>query len=197
MFDQPARKLCSGILRTTRLVASLSRMALARLANSGVSIPWSTTIGRGVTIQITDGASLQIGHGVSIGAGSVISAKYGAIIIGDAAHIGHGCVIVGKSGIRIGARALVAEYVTIRDHDHCVDQAGSIVDAGFNCAPISLGDDSWLGAKVTVLRGAEIGSGAVIGAHALVKGVIPDFAIAVGIPARVSRYRRSVDLPTA
>ena len=58
-------------------------------------------------------------------------------------------------------------------------------------APVTIGRDCWLGSKSTVLRGSTIGDGAVIGAHALVRGKIPKNAIAVGIPARVVKMRTS------
>jgi serine acetyltransferase len=43
--------------------------------------------------------------------------------------------------------------------------------------------------KVSVLRGTRIGRGCVLGAHSVVRGDIPDYAIAVGSPARVVRDR--------
>jgi acetyltransferase-like isoleucine patch superfamily enzyme len=53
--------------------------------------------------------------------------------------------------------------------------------------PVTIGSDAWLGAKVTVLRGATIGDGAVVGANAVVRGLVPARSVAVGIPARVVR----------
>jgi acetyltransferase-like isoleucine patch superfamily enzyme len=43
---------------------------------------------------------------------------------------------------------------------------------------------------VTILRGTIIGRGCVLGAHAVVKGDIPDYSIAVGSPARVVKNRK-------
>jgi acetyltransferase-like isoleucine patch superfamily enzyme len=50
----------------------------------------------------------------------------------------------------------------------------------------------WIGAKASVLRGATIGRGCVIAAHAVVRGSLPDYAIVGGIPARVLKDRREV-----
>jgi virginiamycin A acetyltransferase len=55
--------------------------------------------------------------------------------------------------------------------------------------PIKIGAACWLSDNVIVLRGVEIGNGAVIGAGAVVTQSVPPFAIAVGNPARVIRYR--------
>lgn len=54
---------------------------------------------------------------------------------------------------------------------------------------ITIGNDVWIGANVTILGGADIGDGAVIGAECIVAGKIPPYAIVVGNPARVLRYR--------
>jgi acetyltransferase-like isoleucine patch superfamily enzyme len=52
-----------------------------------------------------------------------------------------------------------------------------------------IGNDVFIGANVTVLDGAKIGDGAVIGAGAVVINDIPPYAIAVGVPAKVVKYR--------
>ncbi len=59
---------------------------------------------------------------------------------------------------------------------------------------IVIGDGCWIGDNVTVLPGASIGVGAVIGACAVVRHPIPPFAISVGNPARVAKYRFSQDM---
>lgn len=55
--------------------------------------------------------------------------------------------------------------------------------------PVSIGNDVFIGANVTVLDGVTIGDGAVIGAGAVVSKDIPPYAIAVGCPIEIKRYR--------
>ena len=55
--------------------------------------------------------------------------------------------------------------------------------------PTFIGNDVFIGANVTVLDGVHIGDGAVIGAGAVVTKDIPPYAIAVGVPAEIKRYR--------
>ena len=62
---------------------------------------------------------------------------------------------------------------------------------------VTLGHDVWLGHGVIVLPGVSIGTGAAIGAGAVVTKDIPPFAVAVGNPARVIRFRFPADIRAA
>jgi acetyltransferase-like isoleucine patch superfamily enzyme len=84
----------------------------------------------------------------------------------------------------------VADWVYICDFDHVTENIHvPIKDQGIVKGPVRIGPDTWIGTKVSVLRGTRIGRGCVLGAHSVVRGDIPDYAIAVGSPARVVRDR--------
>ncbi|WP_375585475.1 CatB-related O-acetyltransferase [Cyclobacterium xiamenense] len=55
--------------------------------------------------------------------------------------------------------------------------------------PITIGNDVFIGANVVILDGVTIGDGAVIGAGAVVSKDIPPYAVAVGCPIRIIKYR--------
>ena len=57
--------------------------------------------------------------------------------------------------------------------------------------PVTIGNDVFIGANVTVLDGVTIGDGAVIGAGSVVSKDIPPYAVAVGSPIEIKRYRMS------
>ena len=57
-----------------------------------------------------------------------------------------------------------------------------------------IGSDVWIGANACICRNVTVGNGAVIGAGAVVKKDIPPYAIAVGVPARVIKYRFSPEI---
>lgn len=59
---------------------------------------------------------------------------------------------------------------------------------------IVIGNDVWIGEGVRILTATTIGDGAVIGSRAVVAGYIPPYAIAVGVPARVIKYRFRPDV---
>jgi acetyltransferase-like isoleucine patch superfamily enzyme len=54
---------------------------------------------------------------------------------------------------------------------------------------VKIGNDVWIGTEAIIMSGVTIGDGAVIGARAIVTEDIPSYAIAVGMPAKVIRYR--------
>ena len=56
-------------------------------------------------------------------------------------------------------------------------------------APVSIGNDVWIGGRVIILPGVNIGDGCIIGAGAVVTKDIPSYCVAVGVPAKVVRHR--------
>jgi len=110
--------------------------------------------------------------------------------IGDKCVFGRHNTVNCYLDIEIGARTLVADWVYVCDFDHVTeDIARPIKDQGIVKSPVRIGPDVWLGVKSSVLRGAQIGAGTVVGAHAVVTGTIPAYAVAARIPARVVRDR--------
>lgn len=69
------------------------------------------------------------------------------------------------------------------------DFPGWTNDCGDGNEITSIGNDVWLGHGCTILSGANIGDGAIIGAQAVVRGQIPPYAIVMGNPAIIVRYR--------
>lgn len=121
------------------------------------------------------------------------------ISIGARVRIGFRCVIwagPGKGRVTIGDDVLFGPEVMITASGYRYDDGAPITDQASDEADVQIGNDVWLGTRVTVLPGARIGNGAIIGAHSVVRGDIPAMAIAVGSPARVVSERRLPgDLP--
>lgn len=116
----------------------------------------------------------------------------GPIIIGNNVDIGNNTIIYSSKnggGVTIGNNTMIAAHNYIIDMDHGTAVEKLVSEQSNSVQPVSIGNDVWLGASVTVLKGSQIGNGAVIGAKALVKGVVPERAIAVGIPAKVKKFR--------
>jgi acetyltransferase-like isoleucine patch superfamily enzyme len=77
-------------------------------------------------------------------------------------------------------------YITDQNHGY-EDVTTSISAQSQPERPVSVGDGSWIGAGAMILPGSSIGRHVTIGANAVVTGVIPDWSVAVGAPARVIR----------
>jgi virginiamycin A acetyltransferase len=69
------------------------------------------------------------------------------------------------------------------------DAAGVADIAAAPRGDIVVGNDVWFGMESLVLPGVRVGHGAIIGARAVVASDVPDYAVAVGNPARVVRRR--------
>lgn len=180
----------SAASRASRVV-SLMRTAWIKWTYENVHIDWSVRLDKNIDIWVSDGGSLAIGPGSQIDRDCRLVARGGDIRIGSGCYIRRGTTITARDSIRIGNDVLIAEFVTIRDQDHRIDGEGAIKDLGFVCAPIVIGDGAWIAAKCTVLRGCAIGTGAVVGANSVVKGLVPDNAVVVGAPARLIRLRKA------
>ena len=140
----------------------------------------------------TDNAGLRIGNGVFVGRNTILSCKNGDIIIEDRANIGFNCEIFSASRVRVGKDTLMAAYTYLVGGDHLYDRTDiPVLQQGRTARGIDVGDGAWLGAHVVVTDGSTIGRDAIIGAGAVVVGNIPEFSIATGIPAKVTRDRRA------
>lgn len=158
-----------------------------RLFNRGSVIPTDLNFLSGCRFSITDGGRVFIGRNCSLDRFVTILVKHGTLTLGDDCYVGIGSVLCARDAITIGQGVLIAEYVTIRDQDHVFSAGLTLNQSGFRTRPVTIGDNVWLGAKVTVMRGVTIGENAVIGANSVVTGDIPANVVAVGVPARVIR----------
>ena len=148
-------------------------------------------LGRGVELECREGLGrLEIGRFTHIGDRTRIRCHEGSLRIGEKAVFGADNTINGYLDIEFGDATLLADWIYVCDFDHrYADIHTPIKDQGIVKSPVSVGPETWVGTKVTILRGATVGRGCVLGAHAVVRGDIPDHAVAVGAPARVVRDR--------
>lgn len=167
------------------------RLLRFRLTNPHVVLRGMVFLGRNVELHCRPGyGRMEIGRWVHIGDGNSIRCHEGSLRIGDKVVFGKTNTVNTYLDIEIGSATLVADWVYICDFDHVIaDVHMPIKDQGIVKSPVRIGSGCWIGTKVSVLRGTRIGRGCVLGAHAVVRGDIPDFAIAVGSPARVVRNR--------
>ena len=164
-------------------------LVLARLRHRRVRFGPRCDVCRGARFMVGRGVNVTFGSGCVLDHGLTVECR-GSLEVGERTVFGHHCTIASDESISIGRDCLIAEMVSIRDHDHAFSSREiSIIDQGRATAPIRIGDNVWIGGKATVTKGVTIGSNTVVGAHAVVTTDLPADCVAVGIPARVLRYR--------
>lgn len=136
-------------------------------------------------LNLHNNASLVVNKSFYIKSGAhVIVAKNAKLLLGSG-FINRNVSIRCFEQIEIGYDVAISESVTIWDSDvHQILIPGKIVE---KTKPIKIGNNVWVGANVTILKGTVIGDNSVIAAGALVSGIIPPNCLAAGVPARVIR----------
>lgn len=167
------------------------RFALFKLRHPDVVTEGFVFLGKNIDIEVATGyAQLVLGKWTHIGNGNKLRVHNGSLRIGDKAVLGSDNVINAHLDIEIGAATLVSDWVYICDFDHVTrDLERPIKDQGLLCTPVRIGSGCWVGTKVTVLRGAMVGAGSVLAAHAVVRGDVPALSIVGGVPGRVVANR--------
>lgn len=157
----------------------------------GLRIDVPVTIG-------TRGGTLQIGNDVWLGWSAATKQGKGTILlqprlaesiitIGEHTQISNNVSIGALGKISIGAHCLIGEMTWIMDCNfHEIDPSRRGTGVG-PIMPVSIGDNVWIGSRVMILPGVEIGKNSVIGAGSIVTKSIPPNSLAVGVPARVIR----------
>ncbi|QSM87675.1 acetyltransferase [Mycobacteroides abscessus subsp. bolletii] len=168
------------------------RLLKFKLANPHIVTRGMLFLGKNVEIHCTpELARMEIGRWVHIGDGNSLRAHEGSLRLGDKVVFGKDNVVNAYIDIEFGDSALMADWCYVCDFDHRMeDITYPIKDQGIVKSPVRIGPDTWIAAKVTILRDTIVGRGCVLGAHAVVKGVIPDYSIAVGAPAKVVKNRK-------
>lgn len=155
----------------------------------------SVSLGDQVRINALSSGGVRLGDRVSIREGSIIQLtshldKLGeSVEIENDVYIGPYAFIGAAAKIRIGARTLIGPKLTIIAEQHEFDGLRSVYHQGVSRVGVTIGQDCWIGANVTILDGVTIGCDCVIGAGAVVTKSIPEGSVAFGVPARVQRTR--------
>ncbi|MGN1381549.1 MAG: sugar O-acetyltransferase [Eubacterium sp.] len=102
------------------------------------------------------------------------------------AYVNYNAVFLDTSPIHIGNNAFIAPGALLSCAGHSIDKVQRARGISTS-ASITLEDDVWLGARVTVIGGVTIGKGTVIGAGSVVTKDIPAGVVAAGVPCRVIR----------
>lgn len=166
--------------------------------NAKILNPKNILFGKRVTIDqytILDGYSAEkivLGDSVKIGAFSKLTStshfsKYGiGLKMGDNSAIGDFTHFGASGGIEIGENVIMGSYISFHSENHNYSDTSKLIrEQGVTSKGIKLGNNIWVGAKVTFLDGCVVGDNSVVAAGAVVNGIFPDNVVIGGIPAKV------------
>ena len=156
-----------------------------KLKNYKCKVGDNLSVGKRVDFKIGHASELSIGNNVKIGDDVYIKVKDGAkLFIGNDVHINKATRVSSNKEIIIGDNSLIAPYCNILDHNHVFDLTTPVSVHNFDCASIIIGKGVWLGVKVQVNKGVNIGDFCVIGANSVVTKNVPSSSVFGGIPAK-------------
>jgi sugar O-acyltransferase (sialic acid O-acetyltransferase NeuD family) len=118
---------------------------------------------------------------------TVIASRHAAWGTGN--MILHGAIV--QAGARIGNHCIINTRASV-DHDCILEDFVHLAPGTVLCGTVSIGEGTLVGAGAVIVPGRKVGAWATIGAGAVVTRDVPDYAVAVGNPARIIRYTPAV-----
>lgn len=110
-------------------------------------------------------------------------------VIGNNCHF-NGMKISGRGAVTIGDNFHSGEDVLIIVQNHNYDNGKRLpYDDTYIIKDVTIGKNVWIGSRVIILPGTEIGDGVIVQAGSVVHGKIPPLSICGGNPAKVFKYR--------
>lgn len=149
----------------------------------------------GKPYSVLNSQYIEVGHNVKIKKNSRIEcfSMFGGkeyeprLIFEDGVIVGFNCTFFCTDTLRIGHDTILAGGCMVTTENHGINPESALPYHAqpLTSAPVSIGNGCWLGQNVCVLPGVKIGCKCIIGSNAVVNKDIPDYSIAVGVPARV------------
>jgi len=184
------RDLLKDLLRVAdQLVVRL--FYVERESGTHISLFARLDLGRFFAIRKLGGAwgkhnRFLMRKGSRIESHTVICTGIGSVELGKYSALGIGTIVIGP--VKIGNNTNIAQntFITGENRSHSFSRKG-LIDAteGVEIAQIEIGDGVWIGAGAIILPGVHIGDGSIIGAGSVVTRDVPEFSVAVGVPAKI------------
>ena len=188
--------LCCGIYKMGRICYIHPSSSIK--CSSKIKMGKNFSVGRKCYIDALSKKGLVCGNNVSLGYFTHIELTGSLKLLGLGMTVGnnvglgsHGHYGSGAGLLEIGDNTIFGNYVSIHPENHnFADLDIPIRLQGVTGKGIKIGNDCWIGAKVTILDGTVIGDHSIVAAGAVVTGKFPPYSIIGGVPAKIIKMRK-------
>jgi acetyltransferase-like isoleucine patch superfamily enzyme len=123
-------------------------------------------------------------HGVTLSRAVTLEASSEAVLDIGKSWLGPGAIVSARDRITIGDGTALAEYVTIRDHNHIHDPEHPVLAWEYDTDPVVIKNDVWIASKATIVAGVTIEDHALCAAGAVITRDVQVWQRVGGVPAR-------------
>lgn len=111
------------------------------------------------------------------------------LVIGNRSSVGLNSIVAKE--VQIGDDVMMGPYCIILTQNHKFSKSEvNIIEQGYSeRKPVIIGNDVWIGARVTILPGVHVHEHSIIGAGAVVTHDVPAYSVVTGVPAKVVKMR--------
>lgn len=175
------------------LVGVLKALVLKLERGKKFRLSFPAIVSAGTEISVDKGGELYLGRRFSMRKGSRITVRQGGrLTIGGNFYMNTGCLISTHENITIGDNVEFGPGVLVYDQDHDFRAEGGLAAKKFKTAPVTIGNNVWIGANTVILRGTSIGDNCVVGAGSVIKGTFSPNSLIVQ-----KRYTNVINLETS
>ena len=197
------------VLRGKLYPLILGHVGRGVIFGAGISFrhPHKISIGDGAVIDDhcmldakgTTNRGILLEEGVFLGRYTIMSCKNGDIFLRRRVNFGFYCDVFSSGRVEVGAETVIAAYTYILSGgSYLLDRLDLPIAQQYDLSaskPTEIGEGSWIGARVTVIEGVKTGRGSVLAAGAVVNQDVPDYGIAMGVPAKTRHFREGAPTP--
>lgn len=162
------------------IIYNLFRIVLNKLVcRSAFDVHWIQRISPLCSLKVYGAGRMKVGRNCEFAPYCDFEAHgNGRLEIGEKTYFNRYCMISAHYSVKVGKACMFGPGVRIFDNNHKYSR-GNGVSCVLTTEPVVIGDHTWVGANVVVLKGARIGNNCVIGAGCVVRGVVPDGKVLV------------------
>lgn len=190
IFSRRLFMFLRGIVKTRRKIFLGKKVKIYNKSNFKFGV--GCTIEEDVFLDCYGTTGVVLGNSSKIGSHSIISttshlSKLGVgLKMGNNSSVGSFSYYGSSGGIEIGNDVIMGEYISFHSENHNFSDKNRLIrEQGVVSEGIIIGNNIWVGAKVTFIDGCQVGDNSVVAAGAVVKGRFPANVVIGGVPAKI------------